>query len=154
MKDITKKLDEAIDQNDEDLINFDEVSELAQSGMKNPRHIALLMGVDFEIFEAEKDRVQMAIDRGLARLNLEQVTNLRAAAQSGDFQAQKYLLQNIDDDWRDKKDVTNHNEVDPSALPSLVDLFKIGVEQGRAIEHDRQEKEVGGKTLDGDFEEC
>lgn len=137
--------------NDDDLIDFDQVTEYAMSGVKNPKMIAHLMGVPVELFDDEKERVELAIERGLANLVMATVGQLRLSAAKGDFQAQKYLLQNIDDSWADKREVKNTSEFDPLALPGLMGIYKIGIEEGKKLKH---EKSINGSYKDEGFEEC
>jgi hypothetical protein len=140
---------------DDALIDYDQVTELAMNGIKNRKQIAHLLDIDPDIVEQNKEQVDLAIERGHAQLVMNVIAQMRVNAAKGDFQAQKYLLQNLDETWTDKREVVNHNTIDPNSLPSLTDLFRAGVEAGKqsAIESKSDEKEVN-PAVDGEFEEC
>lgn len=115
-------------QYDDELVDFDLVTQYAKAGLKDPELIALKMGVPYSIFEMCLDDVELAIKRGHADLALEQVTAIRQNAMDGDFQAQKYILQNVDDSYSDRKETVNKYEFDASTLPKLDDMFHKGLE--------------------------
>ena len=136
------------DEFDDDTINYDEVSAYAKAGLKNPRMIAHAMGLPVDWFlEIHKEAVDLAIERGLAHLALETTAQIRTSAREGDFQAQKYILQNIDDTWTDKREVINKNEIDIKGLPSLNELFSAGLTASN------KEKLIGKEPIDGEFTE-
>ena len=113
---------------DDELVDFDLVTKYAQAGLKDPQLIALKMGVPYSIFEMCIEQVEMAIKKGHADLALEQVSAIRQNAMDGDFQAQKYLLQNIDDTYSDRKETVNKYEFDATTLPKLDEIFHKGLE--------------------------
>ena len=113
---------------DDELVNLDLVTKYAQAGLKDPELIALKMGIPYSVFEMCIDEVEKAIKMGHADLALEQITAIRQNAVNGDFQAQKYILQNVDDSYSDRKETVNKYEFDASALPALDEMFKKGLE--------------------------
>lgn len=106
----------------DDPIDYEEVSQYAKAGVKNPRVIANVMGFPVEwALDTYSEEVEAAIDRGLAMLSMEMTQLVRTSAERGDFAAQKYLLQNIDEEWTDK--TTIDKNVNVKAMPSLQDLL-------------------------------
>ena len=137
------------DDDDESLIDYDAVSTYAKAGLKNPRMIAHAMGLPVEWFEETyKEEVELAIERGLAQLALETTDQIRRSAANGDFQAQKYIIQNIDDTWSDRKEVVEKKEFDFGELPALTELFKAGL----PAPEETQEKEVN-PPIEGEYQE-
>lgn len=128
----------------DELVDFDQVKKWARAGLKDPELIAIKMGVPFSVFEMCMDDVRLAIREAMADLSIESVRQIRENAASGDFQAQKYILQNVDESWSDRKETVTKHEVDISKLPSLEDMFRKGIE---ALEHRNE------KTIDGEFRE-
>ena len=57
---------------------------------------------------------------------LEQIESIRQNASDGDFQAQKYMLQNVDDTYSDRKETVNKYEFDVTSLPKLDEIFHDG----------------------------
>jgi len=136
-------MDESGDDSPE-AIDYDVVTMLAKCGLKNPVMIAHKMNLPVEWFtDVHKEKVDLAIERGLADLVLETTGQIRKNAQQGDFNAQKYVLQNVDPTWTDKREVVNKNEVDITTLPLMYDLFRKGLEL-------QKEKEVN--VIEGESE--
>ena len=139
---------ESLDEDDESLIDYQLVSDLAKGGLKNPRMIAHAMGLPVEWFEETyKEEVELAIERGLAQLAIETTNLIRRSAANGDFQAQKYILQNIDPEWTDRREVVEKKEFAVEDLPLLTELFNRGLPQPQP-----EEKEVN-PPIDGEFKE-
>lgn len=136
---------ESLEDDDESLIDYGMVSDLAKAGLKNPRMIAHTMNLPVEWFEETyKEEVDLAIERGLALLALETTDQIRRSASNGDFQAQKYILQNIDNTWSDRKEVVEKKEFSVAELPLLTELFNEGLPK-------LEEKEIN--SIDGEFKE-
>ena len=134
-----------LDNDDESLIDYDAVSQHAKAGLKNPRMIAHVMGFPVEwAEETYKEEIDLAIERGLALLALETTDQIRRSASQGDFQAQKYILQNIDQTWTDRREVVEKKEFAVEDLPLLTELFKQGLPAP-------QEKDI--TPIEGEFEE-
>jgi len=136
-----------LDDTDEDVeaIDYRTVSSLAREGLKNPRLIAHAMDLPMHWFtDVYKEKVDLAIERGLSELVFETTGQIRQNARDGDFQAQKYILQNIDETWTDKKEIINRNEIDIKGLPPLHQLFAIGNEPT---------KEKDEKVIEGEYDE-
>ncbi|MCP4443090.1 MAG: hypothetical protein GY810_29640 [Aureispira sp.] len=137
-----------LDDQDDDVepIDYTVVSALAKDGLKNPRMIAHAMGLPVDWFtDTYKTKVELAIERGLSTLVMETTDQIRANAAAGDFQSQKYILQNIDETWTDKREVVNKNEFDIAALPNLRELFNQGIADAR------EEKVVN--SIDGEIDD-
>ena len=136
------------DEFDEEVIDYDTISEYAKAGLKNPRMIAHAMGLPVDWFtDVHKEAVDLAIERGLAYLALETTGQIRQSAKDGDFQAQKYILQNIDETYTDKREVVNRNEIDIKGLPSLNQLFSEGLTLVQ------KEKLISKDPIDGEYTE-
>ena len=144
-------LDDFYDEDEEsELINYEEITKYAMEGLKNPVMIAHAMGHPVKWFiDSYKEQVDLAIERGLALLALETTRQIKENARSGDFQAQKYILQNIDDSWSDRKEIVNRNEIDIKGLPSLREMFNAGIEHKRP-ETKPIEKEINPRVIEGE----
>jgi len=138
------------DDDDVEPIDYTIVSHYAKEGLKNPRMIAHAMGLPVDWFtNIYKDKINLAIERGLAELAFETTGQVRENAREGDFQAQKYILQNIDPTWTDKKEVVNTNEIDIKSLPSLRELFQTGLDDMR----DKLLEEKAVNSIEGEANE-
>ena len=136
----------ALDEDDGDVIDYDQVTELAKAGLKNPRMIAHTLGLPVKWFtDTYKEKVDLAIERGLAYLILDTTAQVKKSAKQGDFAAQKYILQNMDDTWSDRKEIKNTTEIDIKGLPTLTDLFQKGLEDIPKIISDNSNDSIEGE---------
>jgi len=135
---------------DDEPIDYDVVSHYARNGAKTPKVIAHLMDLPVEWFtDVYKEKVELAMERGLAQLSFEVIGQMRQGAIDGDFQAQKYILQNVDEAWSDKREVINKNEIDIASLPNLRELFAKGISSVR--KEVKEEKEIN--SIEGELDD-
>lgn len=130
---------------EDELVDFDLVQKYAKLGLKDPEIIALKMGVPYSVFEMCMDDIEKAMKLGHVDLVLDSISQIKDNAEQGDFQAQKYILQNLDDSYSDRKETTtNHNhKVD---MPPLGELFADGIKQLEAKQAKDKEKLIEGES--------
>ena len=128
---------------EDELVDFDLVRRYAERGLKDPEMIALKMGVPYSVFEMCIDEVNKAIKMGHVDLALDSIDQIKQNAQQGDFQAQKYILQNVDDSYSDRKE-TNSNHNYQLDMPAIGELFAQGIRQ--LEEHKAKEKLIEGES--------
>lgn len=127
---------------DDELVDFKLVQKYAKAGLKDPKMIALKMGVPFSVFEMCMDDIEMSIKLGHADLAIESIAQIRGNAEQGDFQAQKYILQNVDETYSDRRETTtNHNHT--LDMPALGELFAKGIKQ-------LEDHQAKGKLIEGE----